>query len=265
VGVPDRVHVRLQLPFPARHGPRIHGVLCRPAPLPAAPCTTAAGAFAGRPDGSSAEQDGAVAQWNELAREYEARRYPPTRRLDLAGEGPETARQRALRWIQSFAHEQPGADLLLVVERMRRPGGRKSAVMASVERLLADLSGRLVDSWSPFGDGSLAVRVAAEPTMLAPEPRPVDAGGPEGRTPETAGAAYLDPEDDIPEELLPLARRAAELRRTREGLAVPLLPVVMRELWIEAQAIAMADRLTFEDALRVVATAEEMRRLEEQD
>jgi hypothetical protein len=209
--------------------------------------------------------DGAVAQWNELAREYEARRFPPTRRLDLAGEGPDTARRRALRWIQSFAHEQPGAELLLVVERTRRPGGRKGAVMAAVERLLADLSGRLVDGWSPFGEGSLAVRVAAEPTMLASEARPADPGGPEGRTPETAGAAYLDPEDDIPEELLPLARRAAELRRTREGLAVSLLPVVMRELWIQAQAIAMADRLTWEDALRAVMAAEETRLREEED
>jgi hypothetical protein len=206
-----------------------------------------------------------VAQWNELTREYEARRYPPTRRLDLAGEGPDTARQRALRWIQSFAHEQPGAELLLVVDRTRRPGGRKGAVLAAVERLLADLSGRLVDWWSPFGEGSLAVRVAAEPTMLVPDVRPADAGGPEGRTPETAGAAYLDPEDDIPEELLPLARRAAELRRTREGLAVSLLPVVMRELWIQAQAIAMADRVSWEDALRAVAAAEEARLLEEHD
>jgi hypothetical protein len=206
-----------------------------------------------------------VAQWNELAREYEARRFPPTRRLDLAGEGPDTARQRALRWIQSFAHEQPGSELLLVVDRTRRAGGRKSVVFAAVERLLGELSGRLVDWWAPFGDGSLAVRVALRPGMRGGEAHVAGTGDPEGRTPETAGAAYVDPEQDIPPELLPLARRAAELRRTREGLAVSLIPVILRQLWIQAQATAMADRLSWEDALRQVVKVEEARLLEEHD
>ncbi|HST62916.1 MAG TPA: hypothetical protein VLK84_29685, partial [Longimicrobium sp.] len=76
---------------------------------------------------------------NELSREYEARHFPPTRRLDLQGEGPETARQRALRYIQSFAHEQPGAELLLIVERGRKPGGRRGPIRTSVEALLDEL------------------------------------------------------------------------------------------------------------------------------
>ncbi|MDB4950173.1 MAG: hypothetical protein JWM27_2822 [Gemmatimonadetes bacterium] len=209
--------------------------------------------------------DAPVTQWSELAREYEARRFPPTRRLDLHGEGPGTARERALRWIQTFAHEQPGADVLLVVERARRRGAHKGTLVMAVERLLTELTGRLVDRWSAFGEGSFAVRIAERPTMFAAEERAPEPAGPEGRTPATAGAAYLDPEDDIPEELLPLARRAAELRRTREALAVPLLPVVMRQLWIEAQALAMAERLTWEDALRSVLAHEEARMREEHD
>jgi hypothetical protein len=62
-----------------------------------------------------------VAGLHDLAREYEAQRFPPTRRLDLHAEGPQVARDRALHWIQSFAHEQPGAELLLIVERGGRP------------------------------------------------------------------------------------------------------------------------------------------------
>lgn len=108
-----------------------------------------------------------MARWTDLAREYEARRYPPTRRLDLHGEGPATARDRALRWIQTFAHEQPGADLLLIVERVRHGSARKGPVRAAVERLLGELEGRLVERWSVFGDGSLAVRISAAPDVAA--------------------------------------------------------------------------------------------------
>ena len=156
---------------------------------------------------------------NELSREYETRHFPPTRRLDLQAEGPDTARQRALRWIQSFAHEQPGAELLLIVERGRKAGGRKGPIRVSVEKLLDELKGGLIDWWQPFSEGSLALRVAADPhRWRAPKPRPEDPS--EGRSEATAGRAYLHPEADIPEEILPLARRAAELRRTREGQAV---------------------------------------------
>lgn len=192
----------------------------------------------------------------ELFREYESRHYPPTRRLDLQGEGPATARDRALRWIQMHAHEQPGADLLLVLERgRRREAHRKSPVRLAVEGMLAELTGKLLEWWQPFGPGTIAVRISAQPGMWAPAP-PSKREHPDGRTPETAGAAYVAPEADIPDELLPLARRAAELRRTREGLAVSLMEVVLRGVWIEAQALAMDRRLTFEDALDRIAAAE---------
>lgn len=198
---------------------------------------------------------------NELSREFESRHYPPTRRLDLQGEGPETARQRALRWIQSFAHEQPGADLLLIVERARRAGGRKGPIRTAVEKLLDELNGNLIDWWQPFAEGSLAVRVSADPHRSRPAgPRPQDPG--EGRTDETAGRAWLHPEADIPEGLLPLARQAAELRRTREGQAVGLTDVVLREIWIEAQAAAMTDRTDWETALEAIARRERARMLE---
>jgi hypothetical protein len=201
---------------------------------------------------------------NELSREYEARHYPPTRRLDLQGEGPETARQRALRWIQSFAHEQPGADLLLIVERARRSGGRKGPIRTAVEKLLDELNGGLIDWWQPFAEGSIAVRISADPHRYRPAgPRREPPG--EGRTDETAGRAYLHPEADIPEELLPLARHAAELRRTREGQAVGLLDVVLREIWIEAQAAAMNDRADWETSLRAIARREQARMLEALD
>lgn len=198
---------------------------------------------------------------NELSREYEAKRFPLTRRLDLQAEGPETARQRALRWIQSFAHEQPGTELLLIVERGRKAGGRKGPIRVSVEKLLDELKGGLIDWWQPFAEGSLAVRVSGDPHRWGKAPpRPEDPG--EGRTDETAGRAYLPPEADIPEELLPLARRTAELRRTREGQAVGLMDVVLREVWIEAQAAAFTDRTSWDTALQAIARREEARMLE---
>jgi hypothetical protein len=195
---------------------------------------------------------------NDLAREYEARHYPPTRQLDLQGEGPETARQRALRWIQSFAHEQPGADLLLVVERGRRVRTRKGPVRVAVEALLEELRGGLVEWWQPFAEGSLAVRLSRDPHRFPLGTPPIADPG-EGRTDATAGLAYLPPEADIPDALLPLARRAAELRRTREGQAVGLMDVVLREVWIEAQAAAMAAETGWAEELARIADAEEAR------
>ena len=183
---------------------------------------------------------------NDLAREYEARHFPPTRRMDLQGEGPQTARERALRWIQSFAHEQPGADLLLVVERGR---GRKGPVRVAVEKLLDELTGGLIEWWQPVAEGSLALRIARDPrrTPLA-GPAPTPQG--EGRTPETAGAKYLSPLEDIPPELLDVATRAAELRRMREGLAPSVMEVVLRGIWITAQARAFDEGVTWAQALR---------------
>src|SRR5690349_8140214 len=159
----------------------------------------------------------ALTRLNDLAREYEARHYPPTRRLDLQAEGPEGARERAMRWIQSFAHVEPGADLLLVVERVR-PGRGKGPVRIAVERLLEDLNGGLIEWWQPFADGSLALRVARDPRRFPGGPAKPKTPPGEGRSPETAGATYLDPTADIPPDLLPIATRAAELRRSREGL-----------------------------------------------
>ena len=205
-----------------------------------------------------------MSRLNELAREYEARHYPPTRRLDLQGQGPETARQRALQWIQSFAHEQPGADLLLVVERTQRRHGGKTALRIAVEKLLDELKGGLIDWWQPFAEGSLALRVSRDPHRFAPEgPRREPEG--EGRTPETAGAKYLSPRADIPEELLPLAERIAEMRRTRERMGVSMTEVVLRGLWIEAQARSMAERVSWEAALEHIRRDEEARLYDELD
>jgi hypothetical protein len=202
--------------------------------------------------------------FENLSREFEARRYPAHRRLDVHGEGPTVARQRALRWIQSHAHEAPGTELLLVVERGARPGSRAGPVRVEVEKLLRSLVGGLIDWWTPFGVGSLSLRIAEYPTMAGParEPVPVDDKF-DGRTPETAGAAAIPPDEDIPEELLPLARQVAELRRSREGLSLGLEEVVLRRVWIETQAAAMGERITFHAALQRLLAHEQRMAYEE--
>jgi hypothetical protein len=191
-----------------------------------------------------------MAGFENSSREYEARRFPLTRRLDLHGEGPSVARDRALHWIQSFAHEEPGAELLLIVERGGRPGAQPGPVRRSVEKLLEEISGGLIEWWSPFASGSLAVRIAERPRRLAvTRPRQTLPDHNAGRTSETASAAGPDPALDIPAELRALAHQLAELRRGREGLSVGLLGVVLRRVWIETQAIAMDERVDFETAL----------------
>ena len=200
---------------------------------------------------------GVMADFRDLSREYEARRFPEARRLDVHGDGPAVARERALRWIQSYAHEEPGQELLLIVERGRRPGRPPTPVRKAVERLLEELRGRLVDWWQDFGTGGLALRVSDRPQMVLHQPPRVEEG--EGRTPETAGAAPLAAEHDIPDELLDLATRVAETRRDREGLSVGLMDVVLRRVWIEAQAMAMEERITFERALERLWTEERRR------
>jgi hypothetical protein len=205
-----------------------------------------------------------MAGFENLSREYEARRFPVTRRLDLHGEGPRVARDRALHWIQSFAHEEPGAELLLIVERGARPGARPGPVRQSVEKLLREISGGLIEWWGPFASGSLAVRIARDPRMVALQrPREPMADEHDGRTPETAGAALPAPEIDIPDELLPTATHVAELRRSREGLSVGLMEVVLRRVWIEAQAIAMSERVRFETALQRLLKREQARAYDE--
>jgi hypothetical protein len=204
-----------------------------------------------------------MAGFEHLTREYEARRYPPARRLDVHGEGPAVARDRALRWIQSHAHEEPGAELLLVVERGARPGRPAGPVRQSVEWLLRDLEGGLIAWWGPFANGSLALRIAYEPRMVAPSRATTTPDPTEGRTPETASAAQPPPAADIPPELLPLASQVAELRRDREGLSVGLLEVVLRRVWIEAQATAMDERIPFETALDRLLERERTARVDE--
>ena len=204
-----------------------------------------------------------MAGLGDLAREYEARRFPPARRLDLHGEGPLAARERALRWIQSYAHEEPGQELLLIVERGRRPGRPPTPGRGAVERLLHELQGRLIDWWQIFGEGSLALRIAADPRMHPFGPEAPDDPRDEGRTPETAGAAVLATHHDIPDELMGTASRAAELRRQREGLSVGLLDVVLRRIWIEAQAEAMGKRIDFAKALERILEEERRRAAEE--
>jgi hypothetical protein len=184
----------------------------------------------------------------DLMREYERVRFPPDRRLDLQAEGPGAARERALAWIQSRAHEAPGQELLLIAARGVRPGAQPGAVEDSLRKLLNDLQGRLIDWWQPFAPGSLALRIATQPTML-PRSRPLAKEVGDGRTQETAGAARPSPLDDIPPELLDLARRATALRIEREGLSIRIEEVVLREVWIEVQARAMDRRTSFEAAL----------------
>ena len=197
-----------------------------------------------------------MAGLNELMREYERARFPEARRLDLHGEAPRVARDRALQWIQSRAHESPGEELLLIVERGVRPGKPPSPREAEVRELLDSLRGRLIEWWQPFAPGSLAVRIGLEPRMEPwPEPRPrTDAG--DGRTAETAGAARPAPEEDIPPELLDLARSVTMLRIEREGLSSRIMTVVLREVWIEAQALAMELRLGFDEALEAIRRRE---------
>ncbi|HUE95893.1 MAG TPA: hypothetical protein VMN39_04510 [Longimicrobiaceae bacterium] len=195
-----------------------------------------------------------MASLGELRREYERAHFPADRRLDLHGEAPRMARERALRWIQSRAHEAPGQELLLIVERAVQPGRRPSAVAEAIRELLTDLNGKLLAGWHPFGPGSVALRIADFPSIL-PLMAPARSEG-DGRTNATSGAARPPPEDDIPAELLELATRTAELRIEREGLSSRVLDVILREVWIEAQAAAMETRTSFAAGLERVHEAE---------
>jgi hypothetical protein len=205
-----------------------------------------------------------MAGWADLAREHEERRFPLIRRLDVHAEGPGTARDRALRWIQSYAHEEPGQELLVIVERGGVRGRARGPVRSAVEGLLSDLEGKLIDWWEVFGDGGLALRISDRPDIHAATAEPVPRPDPDdGRTPETSGTALLALEHDIPPELEDLALRAAELRRTREGISVGLLDVVLRRIWIEAQADAMESRIGFDTALHRILADEQAREPED--
>lgn len=194
----------------------------------------------------------------DLLREYERVRFPPARRLDVQAESPRAARDRALKWIQSRAHETPGEELLLVVERGCRPGATPGVVEVELRKLLDEMQGRLIEWWEPFTPGTLALRIAFDPRFHRPAAPASEPRG-DGRTGATAGAARPDPAADIPPDLLDLARHAAELRRDREGLSLHLATVVLREVWNESQVLAMDRRLTFRAALEAVAARERER------
>ena len=196
-----------------------------------------------------------MAGLQDLMREYERARYPEHRRLDLQAEGPATARDRALRWIQSRAHEEPGQDLLVIVARGVRPGQEVSRLEAEVRSLLDELQGKLIAWWAPFAPGSLAIRVADVPDMRPGRHPTSDIAG-EGRTEETSGAARPSPHVDIPPELLEFAIRVAERRIEREGLSLRIRDVVLREIWIEAQALAMERRIDFGAGLEQIMASE---------
>jgi hypothetical protein len=199
-----------------------------------------------------------MAGFDNLARDYEGRSFGTSRQLDVHGEGPAVARERALKFIQSFAHEAPGSEILLILERGGRRSGRPNPVRQSVEKLLQSLVGGLIERWAPFTTGTVAIRISDEPRMTPPpKPRPGPPTDEEGRTLETAGPAVIPPDADIPPELLPLARRIAELRREREALSVGVLEVVLRRVWIDTQALAMTDRLPFEAAMNRLLSREQ--------
>lgn len=187
----------------------------------------------------------------DVMREYERARFPADRRLDVHAEGPRAARERVLQWIQSRAHEAPGQELLLIVERGRTAGQRPGPVTLSIQALLDELRGKLIDWWQPFAPGSIALRISTDPRMVPPPPpRPADPR--DGRTGPTSGTARPSPLIDIPSELLETARAAAGLRIFREGLTMRVEEVVLREIWIEAQALAMEWRIGFAEALEAV-------------
>jgi hypothetical protein len=204
-----------------------------------------------------------LAGLNELMREYERARYPEDRRLDLHGEGPRVARERALQWIQSRAHESPGDELLLILHRSRRVARTLSPVETAVRDLLDDLTGKLIDWWQPFAPGSVALRIAHAPSLLPTHPgHRRDAGSTTG---DESGAetGFVSPLRDIPPELLERARRAAQIRLDREGLSIRLEEVMLREIWIEAQALAMERRVSFEAAVDLLL-ARELERYQEE-
>lgn len=203
-----------------------------------------------------------MAGLGDLAREYEAARFPADRRVDLHAEGPQTARERALQWIQSRAHEEPGQEFLLIVERGRGPRRPPTPVRLAVEKLLRELDGKLIEWWQEFAPGSIAVRIARDPAMWRGGKAPA-AVPDEGRTPETSGVALLALHHDIPPKLQSIAGRAAEMRRQRDGISVRLLDSVLRRIWIEAQAIAMSERITVEAALERIEVEERRREAEE--
>jgi hypothetical protein len=197
-----------------------------------------------------------MAGMKELMQEYERARFSEDRRLDLHAEGPRAATERALQWIQSRAHETPGQELLLIVERPFRGDRPPSPVRAAVQTLLTELQGKLIDWWQPSAPGSIALRISREPSMRTRRVAAPLADTDEGRTSATAGFVRLPARDDIPSELLAEAERIVDLRIEREGLSDRIRDVLLREVWIEVQAAAMEFGTSFATALGAVRSNE---------
>jgi len=193
----------------------------------------------------------------DLMREYERARFPVNRRLDVHAEGPQVARERALHWIQSMAHERPGEELLLIVDRVAAGGRSASPVGAAIRELLQQLVGGLIDWWQPFAAGSIALRIASNPQMNTRIRSRND--DEDERAAAISGKVQPPPAVDIPPELLEMARGTAALRIFREELSIGLEDVILREVWIEAQTLAMERRMTFAEALDLVNREEKAR------
>lgn len=191
---------------------------------------------------------------HESTRAYEARHFPAAYRLDLHAEGPQGARRRALRWIELMAHEHPGDEVLMVVERGGQVRRESGPVRLEVEALLEELNGALIDGWQRFGTDGVAVRISRDPDRFREPEESTEPEVPEGRDkPEP----MIDPTGDIPRELQAMVRRGAELRRMREGHGVALMDTLMRRIWISAQAAAMSGEGTVESALATLVKGEE--------
>ena len=179
--------------------------------------------------------------------EYEDSRFSAHQRLDLQAEGPRQAGERLLHWIQSRSHEDPGSELLVIARRGGTPGSDPVPVEREVERVLRQVDRKLIDWWHPMTPGSFALKVSDDPQMALK--RRVKVLQDDGRTADTLSAAGPDPDTDIPPDLLELARSVALLRIEREELSAGVQQLILREIWVEAQALAMEERLSFGDAL----------------
>jgi len=180
-------------------------------------------------------------------RRWEALNFPPSCRLDLEGEGPETAYRRARRWLQTQAQERPGAALLLQLPARERAPRVWSAVLA----LLGRLRPRVVQEWRPFGPASLAVRLAP-PLAIPPPPPP-----PPERPRYTLHPERWYPREEVPPALRPQLERLAELHRAAAGLGPAALPWLERRAWLDAQRRAFAEDRPLDDVLTDLLTAAE--------
>lgn len=184
---------------------------------------------------------------DRLGRRWEALHFPPSCRLDLEGEGPETAYRRTRRWLQTQAQERPGAALLLQLP----PRDRAPRVWSAVVALLGRLRPQVVQEWRPFGPASLAVRLSLAAAPPPPPPPPPE------RPRYTLHPERWYPREEVPPALRPRLERLAELQRTAAGLGLSALPWLERRAWLDAQRRAFAEERALEDVLaELLANAE---------